>query len=207
MSRKKPSDRRAGSIGERILFSPSPSGIKIEISQKIPKAQMVMLSTWLVMWGIVILPVIWLGFLGDESMISSDERIAYMVYAGFWSFFAFRIFKVWRWRRVGKEQIVISERGLSVAMLFGERGLPDTFSHGSFGSMERLHLDPRKLMQSFDHAFWSLGGATVRFKARGKYIQFGKQLNDRDADALVALVQREVKRSASDAASQLTADS
>jgi len=186
--------RKAGHIGSRIQFGPSDEGFKIQISQEIPKAQMAMLTTWLVMWGIVIIPVIWYGLLADEFDISSDERIAYLIYSGFWTFFAVRIFKVWRWRRRGSEQIVINPSGISVAMLFGSRGLPDTFAHGSFGPMERLRLDPTKFMQTFDHAFWSLGGATLRFEARGKHIQFGKQLENKDADALASLIQKEVNR-------------
>ena len=196
-------ERESGRVGDRIEFrwvqrGTEDESFNVEIVQRIPFPRMAMLSAWLVLWccleGVVL-------YFWTQEPLEGNAGLGYAIYSAFWAFFAFRIGKVWMWRLRGSERIVANTRGISVAMAFGRRGLPDFFAHGAFTGVTRVEENPTQILRSFEQAFWSMGGETLQFKAGRRTMVFGKQLADRDADALLKLLQRATDRLARKAAS------
>ena len=196
-------ERSEGTIGARIAFRWSGRGteseqLRIDITQQISARNMGLLSGWLVLWLSLEAAVL---YVWTQEPTAGNAWLGYAIYSAFWAFFAFRIGKVWMWRLRGSERIVANTRGISVAMAFGRRGLPDFFAHGAFTGVTRVEENPTQILRSFEQAFWSMGGETLQFKAGRRTMVFGKQLADRDADALLKLLQRATDRLARKAAS------
>lgn len=183
--------RKEGRIGERIQFEQDDDTLRVTIGQGIPPAQMSLLTLWMLAW--VSLEVIVLYFWTQEPN-RGNAWVGYAVYSAFWVFFAFRIGKVWLWRRIGREVLVVDRRGLSIAVAFGERGLPDFFAHGAYSTPKTIPDNPQQILRTFEQAFWSMGGETLQFSSGKRTMVFGKQLTDRDADTLLKLVMAAVRR-------------
>lgn len=183
-------ERSAGQIGHRISFAWHDRGsederLVIEIGQAIAQGKLALLSAWLLLWFGLEAAV--LHFWINEPM-EGNAWLGYAIYSAFWAFFAFRLGKVWVWRRIGREVITVDRRGVSVAMAFGRRGLPDFFAHGAHGPLSRVEEQPTQILRTFEQAFWSMGGETLQFKGGRRMMVFGKQLPDKDADGLLRLL-------------------
>ena len=187
---------KEGRIGDRILFEQDDNTLKVTIEQGIPAGQMSLLSIWLLLW--LSLEAVVLYFWTQEPT-QGNAGIGYAIYSAFWAFFAFRIGKVWMWRRRGKEVIVVNRKGISIALAFGQRGLPDFFAHGSYNAPKRIQENPQQILRTFERAFWSLGGETLQFDAGKRTMVMGKQLSEKDANALLKMMAGACKRLSSKA--------
>lgn len=189
-------ERSNGLIGDRIAFAWQDRGteteqLRVTISQGTTASNMAMLSIWMVMWLCLEAAVLYF-WLQDSS--EGNAAVGYAIYSAFWAFFAFRIGKVWLWRVRGSEVILIDRRGISVAMVFGQRGLPDFFAHGAYKGLSRVEENPTQILRTFEQAFWSMGGETLKFSGGKRTMVFGKQLTDRDADGLLRLMRPAAQR-------------
>ena len=182
---------KEGRIGDRILFEQDDDTLKVTIEQGIPAGQMSLLSIWLLLW--LSLEVVVLYFWTQEPT-QGNAGIGYSIYSAFWAFFAFRIGKVWMWRRRGKELIVVNRKGMSIALAFGQRGLPDFFAHGRYSAPKRIQENPQQILRTFEKAFWSLGGETLQFDSGKRTMVMGKQLSEKDASALLKMMTAACKR-------------
>ena len=183
--------RKEGRIGERITITQGDDSLKVDIHQQIPSKQMMLLTLWLLAW--VALEVLVLYFWTQESN-EGNAWLGYAIYSAFWGFFAFRIGKVWMWRRVGREVLVVDRKGISIAMAFGERGLPDFFAHGTYRMPSRIETNPQQILQTFEKAFWSMGGETIQFSSGKRTMVLGKQLSEQHANALLKLIHGAIRR-------------
>ena len=183
--------RKEGRIGERITITQGDDSLKVDIHQQIPSKQMMLLTLWLLAW--VALEVLVLYFWTQESN-EGNAWLGYAIYSAFWGFFAFRIGKVWMWRRVGREVLVVDRKGISIAMAFGERGLPEFFAHGTYRMPSRIETNPQQILQTFEKAFWSMGGETIQFSSGKRTMVLGKQLSEQHANALLKLIHGAVRR-------------
>jgi hypothetical protein len=189
-------ERSNGLIGDRIAFAWQDRGteseqLRVTISQGTTASNMAMLSIWMVMWLCLEAAVLYFWLQGSSE---GNAAVGYAIYSAFWAFFAFRIGKVWLWRVRGSEVIVIDRRGISVAMVFGQRGLPDFFAHGAYKGLSRVEENPAQILRTFEQAFWSMGGETLKFSGGKRTMVFGKQLTDRDADGLLRLMRPAAQR-------------
>ena len=183
--------RKDGRIGDRITFEQSDDQLRIDIRQGIPPTQMSLLTLWLLLW--FSLEAVVLYFWTQEPS-QGNAALGYAIYSAFWAFFAFRIGKVWLWRKRGVEVITVDRRGISVANAFGQRGLPDFIAHGAYSPIRRIEENPQQILRTFEQAFWSMGGETLQFSSGKRTMVLGKQLNDRDADTLLKLLQTAARR-------------
>ncbi len=196
-------ERTEGNIGDRVEFRWEQRGqaeeaLRIEIAQDIPSMQMAMLTAWLVLWCCLEATVL---YFWTQEPSEGNAWLGYAIYTAFWAFFAFRIGKVWLWRLRGREIIAVDHRGISVALAFGRRGLPDFFAHGAYQGLSRIQENPTQILRTFEQAFWSMGGETLKFSAGRRTMIFGKQLDHRHADALLKLLRAATERMARKAGS------
>lgn len=183
-------ERSEGTIGQRIAFRWSERGtsneqLRVDIAQRVGQGQLLLLVIWLVLWFSLEAVVL---YFWTQEPTQGNASMGYAIYSAFWAFFAFRIGKVLLWRLRGREVVVIDRRGISVAAAFGDRGLPDFFAHGAYRGIKRIEENPTQILRTFEQAFWSMGGETLQFEAGRRTMVFGKQLDNRDADALLRLL-------------------
>lgn len=176
-------------IGSRISYSRNEDSMTITIDQGISRAQQ---------WGLEIWLIAWLGAGGAMASqiaeASDDERLFYMVYLAFWVFFLFRVIKVTLWRRIGREMIRVSAKGMSVKNAIGSWGKAQFFHIKDIERMEVIKRDPKAFMANLDQSFWIMGGDSVQFTHLGKRFVLGKQLSMSDALALTKLIHQAFKR-------------
>ena len=189
-------EKASGRIGERIAFEWQDRGteteqLRVAISQGTTPSNMALLSVWMVLWMGLDATVLYFWLQGPSD---GNAAVGYAIYSAFWAFFAFRIGKVLLWRIRGSEVITVDRRGISVAMVFGTRGLPDFFAHGAYKGLSRIEENPTQILRTFEKAFWSMGGETLQFSSGKRTMVFGKQLTDRDADGLVRLLRPAAQR-------------
>ena len=189
-------DKAKGHIGDRIAFEWKDRGTETEelnvtIAQGTSPSNMAMLATWMVLWVGLEATVLYFWIQGPAE---GNSTVGYSIYSAFWAFFAFRIGKVLLWRIRGREVITVDRRGISVALVFGQRGLPDFFAHGAYQGLSRIEENPTQILRTFEKAFWSMGGETLQFSSGKRTMVFGKQLTDRDADGMIRLLRPAAER-------------
>lgn len=183
--------RKDGRIGDRITFEHTEDQLRVNIQQNIPPPQMAMLTVWLALWCCLEVAVL---YFWTQEPSQGNAAVGYAIYSAFWAFFAFRISKVWLWRRRGMEVITVDRRGMSIANAFGSRGLPDFFAHGRYSLPKRVEDNPQQILRTFEQAFWSMGGETLQFTSGKRTMVLGKQLSDRDADTLLKQLHASIRR-------------
>ena len=181
--------KRAPAIGDRITYAWHAEALTIVIGQKISRTARWALEGWMVAWlfiGII--------FLDQMLKVQGDERLFLSICMAFWTFFAFRVFKVILWRRIGQEMIRISSEGMSVKNAFGTWGKAQFFLLENIQKMMVIRRNPEKFLQTLDQSFWIMGGDTLQFAHLGKTFVLGKQLSERDAKALAKLIDQALRK-------------
>ncbi len=189
-------EKPKGNIGARVTYEWQDRGteaeqLQVSITQGTTASNMAMLSVWMVLWLGLEAAVLYFWLQGSSE---GNAAVGYAIYSAFWAFFAFRIGKVLIWRMRGREVITVDRRGISIALVFGQRGLPDFFAHGAYKGLSRIEENPTQILRTFEKAFWSMGGETLQFSGGKRTMVFGKQLSDRDADGLLRLMRPATQR-------------
>lgn len=177
------------SIGERITFAWHDDALTVVINQKIPRNQQMALEAWMVAW-------IAIGVVFCWSLVHSvgEERMFYSISTAFWTFFAFRVGKVILWRRKGNESIRIQKEGMSVKNAFGTLGKAQTFRLSHIQKMEIRRREPTAFLANLDQSFWIMGGESIHFTHDKKSFVLGKQLSEKDAQALAKLLDKGIRK-------------
>jgi len=189
-------EKPKGNIGARVTYEWQDRGteaeqLQVSITQGTTASNMAMLSVWMVLWLGLEAAVLYFWLQGSSE---GNAAVGYAIYSAFWAFFAFRIGKVLIWRMRGREVITVDRRGISIALVFGQRGLPDFFAHGAYKGLSRIEENPTQILRTFEKAFWSMGGETLQFSGGKRTMVFGTQLSDRDAEGLLRLMRPATQR-------------
>lgn len=177
-------------IGERISYAWHPDALTVIIDQSIPPSQMRLLTFWLLAWYAV-----GTAFVYSARVASTeDERMFIMISLAFWLYFAFRVTKVWVWRRVGREMLRVTADGVSVKDAFGNFGRARFYLMGNIKKLEVVRRDPTKFLHSLDMSFWTIGGNMLSFKYLRTSVSFGKQLSEQDALKLARVLDQAFRK-------------
>lgn len=177
-------------IGKRISYVWHPDALTVIIDQSIPARQMRLLTFWLVAWYAV-----GAAFVHSARVASTeDERMFIMISLAFWLYFAFRVTKVWVWRRIGREMLRVTADGVSVKDAFGNLGRARFYLMGNIKKLEVVRRDPTKFLHSLDMSFWTIGGNMLSFKYLRTSVSFGKQLPEQDALKLARVLDQAFRK-------------
>ena len=168
-------------IGKRISILRGKDNLVITIQQKIERWQEAMLIAWLAAWTYCGVVFCYYLFNAQEN----SDRLFFIVITSLWLFFFVRIFKVLLWRLGGREIITIEKGKLSLRNAFWNWGKPQSYHIRSIFKLGLIKKNTTSFFAFLDDSFWIMGGDKVGFSYSGSKIQLGKQLNTRDAEALV----------------------
>lgn len=93
------------------------------------------------------------------------------------------------WRKGGREIIRISKGKIEIINAYWKRGLPETFMIRNVFKMGLIKRDQGNFLAFLDDSFWIIGGERVGFSHSGTKIRFGKQLDVKDAELLVRVLE------------------
>lgn len=173
-------------IGERVKFSKNKQGITVEITQQVERIKETMLITWLAAWTFC--GAVFIYFLLTSP--DRDERIMLGIMLGLWSYFEFRIGRVFIWRRMGREVISITPGLLTIENRFWRKGKVQRFN---LPHVKKFGLNKEKsssFLGQLDQSFWVMGGDRFSFSYMGKQFQFGKQLGEKDTRSLAMVLEK-----------------
>ena len=124
---------------------------------------------------------------------NQSEQIFFIICSSLWLFFFIRITKVFLWRLIGKEIIRMDREGLFVKNAFGSRGKSETFNYQTIFKLGLIKRDPASFLAFLDDSFWIIGGERIGFSYSGRKIQLGKQLDARDAELLLRVMESAIR--------------
>ena len=176
-------------ISDRISFERDKEFLEIHIKQQIPSWQFALLAGWLAAWFACGMYFIY----AFNQTPSESPKFVWYIILGLWAFIFFRVAKVliWRWR--GKEVIGLKNGVFSIKNSYGGVGKPATFNVQHVKAFGKIKNDGNQFMGFLEKSFWSMGGETLGFNYMGKKYQFGKQLGDREVQALGQVVDKALR--------------
>lgn len=176
-------------IGKRIAVVRSKEDIVITVTQQIERWQEALLIGWLLGWtfcGVVFIKY------AIQSEAKSDQ-LFFIIASALWAYFFVKIIKVFMWRKGGREIIRISKGKLEIMNAYWKRAMPETFLIRNIFKLGLVKRDPGNFLAFLDDSFWIIGGERVGFSHSGTKIRFGKQLQQKDAELLIRVVESGIR--------------
>ena len=177
-------------IGDRVSINKGDEQTTIVISSKIPSWKESLLAAWIVSW------LACLGFFIYELFQphKDNEQIFIFVMTIFMSYYAFRIIKVYFWRRYGKEYIKITDDDMVYKRSFRNYGKAHRFFLENIKDISLITKGDASISKALENSFWVMGGEKIAFKNLEKNYRIGMQLNDNDAISLASWIEKEINR-------------
>jgi hypothetical protein len=176
-------------IGKRIKVIRSPQRIEVQISQRIERWQESLLLAWLAGWA----------FCGAVFMYyliiaqANSDRIFFIICTAVWLYFFVRILKVFLWRIAGREIIIMEPGMLTIQNAFWNSGRKEKFAMHQIFKLGLITRSPTNFLAFLDNSFWIMGGEKIGFSFSGRRVQLGKQLQTRDAELLVRVIESGIR--------------
>lgn len=181
-------------LGKRISVVRSKEDIVITITQQIERWQEALLLTWLLAWTFC--GVVFIKYMVTTTVFS--DRIFFIICTALWAYFFVKIVKVLIWRKNGREIVRISKGKLELYNAFWKRSKPEEFLIRNMHKLGVIKRDPANFMAFLDDSFWIIGGERVGFNYNGSKYRLGKQLEMKDAEMLVRVIESSFREFAKD---------
>jgi hypothetical protein len=176
-------------IGKRIRVIRQKDRVEVHISQKIERWQEALLLGWLAGWtfcgGVFIYYLL-------RSTATSD-KIFFIVCSALWLYFFVRILKVFLWRIGGTEILVVEQGKLTLRNAFWSWGRKEVFPIQQIFRLGIITKSPTSFLAFLDDSFWIIGGERVGFSFSGRQVVLGKQIEPRDAELLVRVLEGSIR--------------
>lgn len=172
-------------ISERISYRKSEDGLSIIITGKIQKSKETLLLTWLLAWTFCGLMVLYAMFFQD---LSREEKLFLVIFLSFWVFFEYKITKVFRWRKWGKEYLLISDGKLSIKKAVNDFGKAEEYFLENIKNLKPVEKSATSFFQHLEKSFWVMGDESIQFDYQGKTIKLAMQLEEKEVKSVLKLL-------------------
>jgi hypothetical protein len=176
-------------IGKRISWKRKENELSIVILSTADKVKKILLFVWFFLWtvsGVIVLTQYF-------RIPDQNTKVAIIVWLGFWAYFEYRIFRAYLWRSGGMEKIRLRDNKLFYKRDTSGRGKIHVFEYDFIKDLRLLETGTG-FMDSLNSSYWVIGGERIAFDYYGKEIKLGLQLEDADAQALLKLMKKEMKK-------------
>ena len=177
-------------IGKRISIKHTENELSIVILSLINKVKNRFLLLWFLLWSISGLTVLSQYFM----MTDPNTKTAIIVWMGFWTYFEYKIFHAYLWRRSGKEKIKINDKKLLYKRDVLGRGKIKMYDIDFIKDIRLIEPKEDSFFENINNSYWVIGGEKLAFDYYGKEIKLGLQLDETDAKALKKLIVTGTKR-------------
>jgi hypothetical protein len=177
-------------ISERIEVTKSGNDkVVVQISQKIPRWQESLLLTWLLAWTYCGGVFIYYAIVAQAF----SDRIFFIICSSLFLFFFIRILKVFFWRIMGVEKVIIEKGTLSIQNAFGRWGRVEVLKLSAIQKLGMIKYDASNFLAFLDDSFWVMGGERVGFVHGSTKYRMGKQLSVRETELLVQVLDSAIR--------------
>ena len=161
----------------------------VQITQKIPRWQESLLLTWLLAWTYCGGVFIYYALVAQAF----SDRIFFIICSSLFLFFFVRILKVFFWRIMGKEKVIIERGTLSIQNAFGNWGRVELLKLSAIQKLGVIKHDQANFFAFLDDSFWVMGGERVGFVHGSSKYRIGKQLSVRETELLVQVLDSAIR--------------
>lgn len=173
---------------KRIKISQEKEGTLIVIKAYKEKSKQFVLGLWLLAWTICGLAICSQLFFEPAD----DLKSMLFIFSAFWFYFEFKAIKVWRWRRVGEEKILIDNNALHYGRTYNNRGFLKPFALNQINPVRIIEQSDNAFNKTIGNAYWSISGETLTFGFKGRMVFFGLRLNEKEAKKIMKLINQSI---------------
>ncbi len=176
-------------IGNRISIKRKENEVSIVIISLKEKVKNILLTIYLVVWslsGIIVF---------SQLLVIPDRntKLAIFVWLAFWAYFEFKIFRAYMWRKFGVEKIKLRNNQFQYKRDRAGKGKVTRFDFDYIKDIRYIEPKENSFFENINNSYWVIAGEKLAFDYNGKEIKFGIQLEEKDAQALLKLVKKEIK--------------
>jgi hypothetical protein len=171
-------------ISERVSYSKSPEETTVIITGRIDRLKETLLLTWLLAWtfcGIFIFIQLFMEY-------TREEKLYFIIFISFWLFFEYKILKVYRWRRWGKEYLRLTPEKLTIKKSVTDYAKAEEYFIENIKNWQLVTKSPTSFFQQMEKSFWMIGDDCIQFDYQGKTIYFGMQLIEKETNSILKLL-------------------
>jgi len=174
-------------IGNRISYQSKNGIFSVVIAASVERSKESLLAAWLFCWSICGLYFIYQLF----SDLPKETKMYIVILVAFWAYYELRVFRMFRWRKFGYESIKFIEDRLVIKDVVKGRGKEKSYFIENIKQIGRLKME-NNWMKTMDQSFWVKGTGILQFEYQGKLIAFGRQIDDKESNALLSVIQKEL---------------
>lgn len=172
-------------IGERISVQDEKKKTTIVIYPEKKPIITGLMGAWVAMWIAIGVTVCWAYF---TLVLSNQEQVILFVFMTFWSYYAFRIIRVFFWLLWGNELLKVDETAFFIKKSIRGYGRSIPYYLENIKKMALSVPEEGSLQIVWESSPWVKGGERISFEYLGKPIRYGRKLNEKDAKLLFNLV-------------------
>jgi len=178
------------SIGKRISIKSGKEATTVVISTGIASWKEALLAAWIFCW------LVCLGVFVNELFQPHQDKEQIILFGiiVFMMYYAFRIIKVYLWRRKGREYIKINDDVLIYKMAIGKWGKAHQYFLEHIKDVAVVTKKDGSIAKNLESSFWIRGGQRVSFDYLNKAVRIGMQLNDEDTKSFAQWLNSHVKK-------------
>lgn len=177
-------------VSDRVSVEPSPSGVSVVISARLPRGKEAMLVVWFLAWlGCGAYVVIELARTPPGEM-----RTFMIAFMAFWTWFAIRIGRVVLWRLKGFELIRLKDGQFTIKDSIFGYGRANAYFVENVQRFGALEIKESSWKWQLNDSFWVMGGERLGFEHLGKKVVFGKGLTRQEAARIAQVLDRGLKQ-------------
>jgi hypothetical protein len=175
-------------IGKRISIKRKEQETSIVILSTVEKLKRTVLFCCFFLWslcGMIIL---------TQTLLIHDEqmKVFFIVWMGFWTYFEYKLFTAYMWRKFGVEKIKLRENKLFYKRDVAGRGKIKVFDYDFIKDLRIIEKNEFSFLDSLSNSYWVVGGEKIAFDYYGKEIKLALQIENGEADELFKLLKKEL---------------
>lgn len=177
-------------LSDRISYQQKDDAMSIVISGKTERWKEAALIAWVLAWTAS--GIYFIYQLGQD--LPRETKMGIFIFLFFWLYFEVRVGRALLWRLWGFEQIRFTPGQMSIKRNIKGYGKRADYFLQNIDAFKKVEVSNRSLIASMEESFWVVGGERLYFDHLGKKIGLGLQLNPEEANRLLELLQRQLKK-------------
>lgn len=177
-------------ISPRVSFVRTDERLTVIITQEVPRIKETLLFIWAIAWFLVVGVFVYFWL---RSVPGSSDRIFFAISTAFGAYFLVKAIKVYLWRKIGRELLMIQGEELSLKMAWRDYGKPKHFNTQNIRKFGIIPYDITKFGQFAERSFWTIGGETLGFEHHKTKVAFGKQLENDEAKQIARIIEKALR--------------
>lgn len=125
---------------------------------------------------------------------NQQKRLFIIGLLAFWTYFEYKVAKTFIFRKYGKEKLWIKNGMLFYQREVNKKGKIKEYNPELINDFELIKANRGDFFVQMQESFWVIGGERLMFAYGSKYVKFGIQLSDNEAEAVYKELKKELKK-------------